>query len=190
MELAAAGFLEAGRLRPLDAWTTRHQVATLLAAGNRDGLRIVASGLLDRFRQTTDPSSANNVAWSLVLAPVAVADLKTPVSLAEIALAGSGSARMLDTHIRNTLDLFDRDPKARQILEKLDEPITMPFATETPLDDILKYVKQATSTPTYPGIPIYIDPVGLQRPRTTLRSSVKIDLEGVPLRTTLRLLLK
>jgi hypothetical protein len=97
---------------------------------------------------------------------------------------------MLDTHIWNTLDLFDRDPKARQILEKLDEPITMPFAMETPLDDILKYIKQASSTPTYPGIPIYIDPVGLQSARTTVRSSVKIDLEGVPLRTTLRLLLK
>ena len=43
------------------------------------------------------------------------------------------------------VDLFDRDPKTKQILEKLDEPISMSFANETPLDDVLKYIKQATT---------------------------------------------
>ena len=38
----------------------------------------------------------------------------------------------------------------------------MSFPNETPLDDVLKYIKQATMTPTYPGIPIYVDPLGLQ----------------------------
>ena len=42
------------------------------------------------------------------------------------------------------VDLFDRDPKTKQILEKLDEPISMSFANETPLEDVLKYIKQAT----------------------------------------------
>ena len=34
------------------------------------------------------------------------------------------------------------------ILEKLEEPISMSFAEETPLEDVLKYVKQATTTAT------------------------------------------
>ncbi len=66
----------------------------------------------------------------------------------------------------------------------------MSFATETPLDDVLKYIKQATTTPTFPGIPIYVDPIGLQEAERSLNSTVQIDLEGVPLKTTLRLILK
>jgi tetratricopeptide (TPR) repeat protein len=88
------------------------------------------------------------------------------------------------------VDLFDRDPKTRQILEKLDEPISMSFANETPLDDVLKYIKQATTTPTFSGIPIYVDPLGLQEAERSLNSTVQIDLEGVPLKTTLKLILK
>ena len=66
----------------------------------------------------------------------------------------------------------------------------MSFANETPLDDVLKYIKQATTTPTYNGIPIYVDPVGLQEAERSLNSTIQIDLEGVPLKTTLRLILK
>jgi hypothetical protein len=88
------------------------------------------------------------------------------------------------------VDLFERDPRTRQILEKLDEPISMSFANETPLDDVLKYVKQATTTPTFNGIPIYVDPIGLQEAERSMNSTVQIDLEGVPLKTTLRLILK
>ena len=88
------------------------------------------------------------------------------------------------------VDLFERDPRTRQILEKLDEPISMSFAAETPLDDVLKYIKQATTTPTFSGIPIYVDPIGLQEAERSLNSTVQIDLEGVPLKTTLRLILK
>ena len=70
------------------------------------------------------------------------------------------------------VDLFDRDPKTSQILEKLDEPISMSFANETPLDDVLKYIKQATTTPTFSGIPIYVDPLGLQEAERSLNSTV------------------
>ncbi len=66
----------------------------------------------------------------------------------------------------------------------------MEFNTETPLDDVLKYIKQATSSPTGPGIPIYVDPIGLQEAERSLNSTVQIDLQGVPLRETLRLCLK
>ncbi len=81
------------------------------------------------------------------------------------------------------------DPRSRKIIEKLEEPISMSFANETPLDDILKYVKQATTTPTYSGIPIYVDPIGLQEAERSLQSTIQIDLEGVPLRRTLQLAL-
>ncbi len=81
------------------------------------------------------------------------------------------------------------DPKSRQILEKLEEPIAMSFANETPLEQILKYIKQTTTTENFNGIPIYVDPIGLQEAERSLNSTVQIDLEGVPLRRTLQLLL-
>ena len=88
------------------------------------------------------------------------------------------------------VDLLDRDPKTKGILAKLDEPISMNFANETPLEDVLKYIKSATHGANDSGIPIYVDPVGLQEAEKTITSPVTLDLEGVPLKTTLRLILK
>ena len=88
------------------------------------------------------------------------------------------------------VDLLDRDPKTKGIIAKLDEPISMNFANETPLEDVLKYIKSATQGPNDSGIPIYVDPVGLQEAEKTLTSPITLDLEGVPLKTTLRLMLK
>jgi hypothetical protein len=84
----------------------------------------------------------------------------------------------------------DKSPRTQQILKKLDEPISMSFAHETPLEDVLKYIKSATQGPNDIGIPIYVDPVGLEEENETLASPITMDLEGVPLKTTLRLILK
>ncbi len=83
-----------------------------------------------------------------------------------------------------------RDPKSLAILAKLEQPVAMSFPYDTPLEDVLKYIKQATQGPSGSGIPIYVDPVGLQEAEKTLTSPVKLDLEGIPLRRTLQLLLK
>ena len=82
-----------------------------------------------------------------------------------------------------------KDPRSLKIIAKLEEPISMSFAAETPLDDVLKYIKQATTTPTFSGIPIYVDPIGLQEAERSLNSTVRLDLEGIPLRRTLQLML-
>ena len=63
----------------------------------------------------------------------------------------------------------------------------MSFPDETPLNEVLKHIKKATTTPSFSGIPIYVDPAALQEVDRSLRSTVKIDLQGVPLRTSLRL---
>jgi hypothetical protein len=88
------------------------------------------------------------------------------------------------------VDLVDRSEKTKSILEKLEQPIAMSFPNETPLEDVLKYIKSATQGPNDTGIPIYVDPVGLHEAEKTMTSPITIDLEGVPLRTTLKLILK
>jgi len=89
--------------------------------------------------------------------------------------------------------LFDRDEKTKAILAKLNERIAMNFPNDTPLSDVQRYIEQSTQDeaaglPT--GIPIYVDPQGLQDADKTMASTVAINLEGIPLRTTLRLLLR
>jgi len=85
--------------------------------------------------------------------------------------------------------LFVREIQTQSILMKLDEGISMPFANEAPLEDVLKYIRSpprgsttTESRSTSTG--------GLQEAEKTETSPVRIDLEGVPLRMTLRLLLR
>jgi hypothetical protein len=89
------------------------------------------------------------------------------------------------------LAIRDKNPKSKAVFQKLEEPISMSFVDETPLEDVLKYIKVATTSKTYGGIPIYVDPRGLAEAEKTMASTVRsLDLEGIPLKTTLRLLLR
>jgi hypothetical protein len=84
----------------------------------------------------------------------------------------------------------DSNPKTAVILAKLDEPLPLNFPNETPLEDVLKYIKQATETSEGRGLPFYVDPIGLNEADKTMTSPVSIDLDGVPVRRTLQLMLK
>jgi len=86
----------------------------------------------------------------------------------------------------------DREsPRTKDTLTRLDAPVAMSFPNETKLVDVLNYVKSATKGGTYSsGIPIHVDPNGLKETQKTLTSPVVIDVQGVSLKTTLRLLLK
>jgi hypothetical protein len=98
--------------------------------------------------------------------------------------------RLEITQLTAALAARDKNPKNQAVLKKLEEPVSMSFANETPLDDVLKYIRQATTTKTSAPLPIYVDPVGLQDAERSLNSTVTIDLEGIPLKTSLRLVLK
>jgi RNA polymerase sigma factor (sigma-70 family) len=84
-----------------------------------------------------------------------------------------------------------QDPRSQQIIARLGDLVPMKFVDETPLEDVIKHIRQATKSSDMPsGIPIYVDPIGLQKSEKTLTSTVlAIDLEGVPLRRTLQLAL-
>ena len=80
----------------------------------------------------------------------------------------------------------------KAIQAQLNHPLSMSFPRETPLEDILKYIKSNTTDEKlkFPnGVPIYVDPQGLQEAEKTITSPVSLEIDGVPLRTTLRLIL-
>ena len=77
-----------------------------------------------------------------------------------------------------------------RIIETLERPIPMEFPRPTPLSEVLEYLREATTTPGRPGLPIYLDPIGLQEAERTPDSTIAIDLRGVPLKVTLWMALK
>jgi RNA polymerase sigma factor (sigma-70 family) len=98
-----------------------------------------------------------------------------------------------------TLNQTPADEKRNDAIRaKLEEKISMNFANPTPFEDVKKYIQQSTQDeaagfPT--GLPIYVDPDGLKEAsdldaEITMASTVTMNLEGTPLRTTLRLALR
>ena len=81
-------------------------------------------------------------------------------------------------------------PANARVLKVLERPIPMRFPAATALGDILNHIKKATATPGQPDILIYVDPLGLQEAARSLSSTVQIDIDGVPLKTTLALCLR
>ena len=87
------------------------------------------------------------------------------------------------------------DPKSIRaahvrIHEALNQTIPMHFLEDTPLEDVLSFIKTATASADGNTIPIYVDPIGLLEAEKTMTSTVRnIDLDSVPLRTSLRLCL-
>jgi hypothetical protein len=79
--------------------------------------------------------------------------------------------------------------RTKVTLGKLNEPVSMSFANATSLADVLTYIKQSKAASNN-GIVIFVDPLGLQEAKRSLTSTVSIDLDGVPLKTTLKLILK
>jgi hypothetical protein len=75
------------------------------------------------------------------------------------------------------------------IREALERPISMHFPDETPLEDALKAIQNATRGPDGRSISIYVDPIGLQEAEKTMQSPVTLNLESVGARTALGLIL-
>ncbi len=71
----------------------------------------------------------------------------------------------------------------------LQRQVSAPFPEPTPLKDVLKSLQAATRGPDGKEVLIYVDPVGLQEAEKTLESTVSLDLQSAPLRTSLHLVL-
>ncbi len=82
------------------------------------------------------------------------------------------------------------DPANARILKLLEQPVPMRFPTRTPLETLLKHVKEATSALDGKGIPVFVDPIGLQEAEKSMTSTVIFDVKDVPLQTSLHVCLQ
>jgi RNA polymerase sigma factor (sigma-70 family) len=103
--------------------------------------------------------------------------------------SNEGLYRLQIAELSVALPLWDKNPKNEVILKALDEPMTV-HADSSPLREVLNKIKSSTAKASGSPIPIYVDPKGLAQAEATLDSVVTMDLAGVPLKTSLRLLLK
>ncbi|MFI5454874.1 MAG: protein kinase [Isosphaerales bacterium] len=150
-ERAAANFREFVRLQPADFQTRRFEMLTLLAAGDHDGFGRAGSNLLDQFRQaadhtkaksiyaakkkTEDAITADSVAWSLAMAPCAVADKSVSVRLAEIAVKDSFRAQKHSALGTLGAALY-RAGQFEDAIQRLNDGIQLRDGTTTPRDSV------------------------------------------------------
>ena len=74
---------------------------------------------------------------------------------------------------------------------RLARVVDLPFKAETPLEDVIQFIRASTRGGAFPeGIPIYVDPVGLQEAERTMASPITFDVPQVPLRKSLELILR
>jgi hypothetical protein len=66
----------------------------------------------------------------------------------------------------------------------------MHFRTGISLEDLLKHIRRATAGSDGKGIPMYVDPIGLQEAEVSMTSTSQIYAENVPLKATLRMCLR
>ena len=74
---------------------------------------------------------------------------------------------------------------------RLQKVVAISFAEETPLEDVLKFIKLSSHDESSKSgtFSIYVDPVGLQEADRTMTSPVTLALEGQTLETSLKLML-
>jgi hypothetical protein len=84
----------------------------------------------------------------------------------------------------------DATERTKRVLVKLEQPFPMSFSDRVPLEDMINYIRQRTTSRDNDGIPIFTDLRGLEEAGCSLSSTVSINLDGVPLKTSLRLMLQ
>lgn len=91
--------------------------------------------------------------------------------------------------VASRYQLVDRTAKTKAVLTTLERRLDLKLE-QAPLEDVLISIKTATQGEGDTGLPIYIDPVGLQEAEVTMRSPTSIDAKAEPLKTALRKALK
>lgn len=96
----------------------------------------------------------------------------------------------LESNNDGSMDWFGfASAKTRRIWSELDKPLSMPFKEPAPLDEVLNYIRTATSGKGLPsGIPIIISPSGFNTAEAK-PATITLDLEGLALRKSLTLML-
>ncbi len=76
------------------------------------------------------------------------------------------------------------------IRRKLETRIDAQFPKGATLETLLKHIRQVTRDATYPGIPIFVDPVGLTEAGKSMGTEVELDYKQQPIEAVLKYTLR
>jgi RNA polymerase sigma factor (sigma-70 family) len=79
-----------------------------------------------------------------------------------------------------------RDVRIRQ---RLDMDIDADFPKSGTLATLLKHIKKVTTDATFPGIPIYVDPIGLAETNLNMETEIKLDYKSLPIQQNIKMAL-
>ncbi|AMV36304.1 RNA polymerase sigma factor [Planctomyces sp. SH-PL62] len=113
-------------------------------------------------------------------------------------MGGGGASEPSPAEVRQkiaglsaSISNLDENPQNEALREALASPFTLRTDEDhSTLGGLLDQIKGSVKTADGKKIPIYVDPVGLEEAGASLDSPVSIDLEDVPLKFSLRLMLK
>ena len=171
---AQGGTVRLGYVVGAATWTPQYR----LRAGAADA-PVRLEYLAAVTQQTGEPWTNVRIALSTALPSL---DSAPPELLPlKMAVAGARDSGPIDAH----------EDLSQKINAELSKLVDMPFKNDTTLEEVVNHVKRSTKSAAFPeGIPIYVDPTGLQDAEKTMMSSVQMDLAHVPLGPTLQLVLK
>ncbi|MDR3621304.1 MAG: sigma-70 family RNA polymerase sigma factor [Paludisphaera borealis] len=193
-EMAAAWILHRGRLASL----------ARSAGPNGQPLRdLYDASLAIAAKTDPEPKAPPAVAQADAEGPKATPTSTKAVAVGELGggFGGGGggandglptdeSYRLQIARVSAALSTLDKSPMNQAVLKALENPISLRSTEKTTLGQMLKQIKDSVKTADGKKIPIYVDPVALQEAEKTLDVPVVIDLEDVPLKFSLRLMLK
>jgi hypothetical protein len=77
------------------------------------------------------------------------------------------------------------DKKTQLIKKKLDQVIDAEFPGLVTLADFLKHIRETTTDSNYPGIPIYVNPIGLQEVNQSMGVAIEVNRKQSSVREVL-----
>jgi hypothetical protein len=92
-------------------------------------------------------------------------------------LIGLYALRLREARLQDAIAVY-RNYRTEAIFDALDQPIALNYADGASLEDVLREVKRQTAMAPKPakpwaGIPIYVDPIGLQEAERSMNSTVQ-----------------
>jgi RNA polymerase sigma factor (sigma-70 family) len=151
------------------------------------------------FPATSEPPTANRDLASIDAAPAPAAEPARPAAAPDLVTGGGfggvggpspEETRQKVAGLSATLASVDDDPNNRKARDALDRPAVLKAEGNGTLREVIDQVKKSLKAEDGTPIPVYVDPKGLEAADVTLDSPATIDLEGVPLKFSLRLVLK
>ena len=92
--------------------------------------------------------------------------------------------------LAGAVEARDASPKNQALLKKLDRPLDLTMTHPTKLKDVLNHLRSVLMEPDGKTIPIYVDAKALEDVGVNLETSAPMDVDGLPLKMALRVLLR